>query len=113
MQSVIRWGVIGVGFIHGLIHLLGVAKGFDLADVEQLEEPIGVAMGAAWLAATVVVLAATAMLGFGSSWWRSALLAAAVVSQLVIVTSWSDAKAGTAANVILLLAVAWPAALDR
>jgi hypothetical protein len=37
--------------IHGLIHLLGFAKAFELAPLPQLREPIQPLMGVLWLAA--------------------------------------------------------------
>ena len=40
MRTVIRWVVAFVLMVHGLIHLLGAAKGFGWADVSQPKEPI-------------------------------------------------------------------------
>ena len=104
MKSLIRWTVGLIVVIHGLIHLMGVAKGLEWGEVSQLTEPISTSMGVAWLVAAVVVIAAGAMLLAGLRWWWAVAAAAAVVSQVVIVTSWTDAKAGTAANVLLAFA---------
>ena len=41
--------------------------------------------------------------------WRTAGLGAVVVSQFVIVTSWTDAKFGTVANVLLLAGIVYAA----
>ena len=41
--------------VHGLIHLMGFAKGFGYADLPQLTQPISRAWGLAWLAAAVLV----------------------------------------------------------
>lgn len=101
MRTVIRWTVGLIVVIHGLIHLMGVVKGFGWGDVSQLTEPISTSMGIAWLVAAVVVIAAGVMLLAGLRWWWVVAAVAAVVSQAVIVTSWTDAKAGTAANVLL------------
>lgn len=103
----IAWAVGSVTVLHGLIHLLGAAKGFGWARVERLAEPISAAMGLAWLGAAVVVVVAGVMMpARASGWWLVAGLAA-VVSQVVIVTSWADAKAGTAVNVLLAVAAVW------
>ena len=48
--------------VHGLIHLLGFAKAFGLADLPQLAQPISRTWGALWLAAGMRVLAAAALL---------------------------------------------------
>jgi hypothetical protein len=93
---------------HGLIHLLGAAKGFGWAAVSQLKEGIGFAGGAMWLLAAVLVLATAALLAMGApTWWWALALLAALASQVAIVTSWGDAKYGAVANVILLLAAAY------
>jgi hypothetical protein len=105
MRTVIRWIVIAVVTGHGLIHLLGPAKGLGWANVTQLKEPISTAMGIAWLAAAVLVMLAGTLLAIRVRWWWVIGAVAVVASQTVIVTSWSDAKAGTLANVILLGAV--------
>lgn len=108
MTGVARWIVVVVVAAHGLIHLLGVAKGFGWADVAQLKEPIGAGAGVAWLLAAVTVVSAAGLIVAGApSWWWALALAAAGVSQLAIVTSWGDAKAGTAVNVVLILLAAY------
>ena len=107
MRSLIRWTVGLIVVIHGLIHLMGAVKGFGWGDVSQLSEPISASMGFAWLVAAVVVIAAGVMLLAGLRWWWAVAAVAAVVSQAVIVTSWTDAKAGTAANVLLALAAVY------
>lgn len=84
-----------------------MAKGFGWSDVSQLTEPISTSMGVAWLVAAVVVVAAGVMLLAGIRWWWAVAAVAVVVSQAVIVTSWTDAKAGTAANVLLAFAAVY------
>ena len=97
MTKVIRWLVVGLIGIHGLIHLFGAAKGLGWANVSQLKGSISTIEGLAWLAAAVVVLLAAVMIALGkpTRWWIVAV-AAAVWSQVVITTAWSDAEAGTA-----------------
>jgi hypothetical protein len=104
VKTAVRWAVIVVVTIHGLIHLLGVAKGFGWAEISALKEPIGADVALGWLLASVLVLTTAAMLVLRRpSWWWAVAAAAALVSQAVILTSWSDAKAGTAVNVLLVL----------
>jgi G5-linked-Ubiquitin-like domain len=64
-------------------------------------------MGVAWLAAAVLVVASGALPSVPLRWWWVVGAVAAVVSQGVILTAWSDAKAGTVANLILLAAVVY------
>lgn len=105
MTTTFRWVIVAVLAGHGLIHLLGAAKGFGLADVSQLTKPIGALAGGLWLLAAVAVLTAAVYLAVGApTWWWATALAAAVVSQIAIATSWNDARAGTIVNLILVLA---------
>jgi hypothetical protein len=106
--TAVRWAVIVMVVVHGLIHLLGVAKGFGWAEVGTLKEPIGAAGALVWLLAAVLVLGTAVMVAIGQpSWWWVVAVAALVVSQTVILTSWSDAKAGTVANVLLVPVAAY------
>lgn len=90
---------------HALIHLMGFLKAFGIAELPQLANPISRSLGVAWLAATLTLIAAAATLFLAPrSFWRTAAFGV-VISQVVIVSSWSDAKFGSAPNLILLLAV--------
>src|SRR5664280_2268954 len=89
MRTMLRWIVAVVVVLHGLIHLLGAA------------------MGVAWLAAAVLVVLAGVLLIIRARWWWVVGAVAVVASQTVILTLWSDAKAGTVANIILLAAVVY------
>ncbi len=104
MTNIPRFIVVVLLTVHGLIHLLGAAKGFGWAEVSQLSQPIGPVAGVLWLVAAVLVLASAALLVRGApSWWWVVAGAAAVTSQAAIVTSWGDAKAGTVINVLIVL----------
>lgn len=102
-----RWVFAGIIAIHGLIHLMGPAEAFGYADLPQLTQPISRGMGLVWLAAAVLTLVTVvALIVWPRGWWMIGALAL-VLSQAAIFTSWSDAKAGTAANVLLLAGVAY------
>jgi len=99
-----RWFVTVVLLVHGLIHLLGPAKAFGLAPLPQLHKQIPIAMGMIWLLGAILVLAAAVSLHiWPRGFWAVGLLAA-IVSQLVLFSAWPDAKFGTIANVLLLIA---------
>ena len=107
VRAAIRWFVMVVTIVHGLIHLLGVAKGFGWAEVAELDGPIGTVGGVAWFIASVLVVSTGVLLAVRWRRWWAVGAIAVTVSQIVIVTAWSDAWAGTIANVILLLAVVY------
>jgi hypothetical protein len=104
--------------LHGVIHVLGFLKPWQLADVPQLSgraiAPLSTeafrAVGALWLI-TALALVITALLRFidNESWWMLGA-PALVLSQALIVLQWGDAWAGTVANLLLALAVAVGAA---
>lgn len=91
--------------IHGLIHLLGFVKAYDLAPVEQLTEDISKIIGIFWLLVSVLFLA-TVFLYFTQNdvWWMVGS-AAVIISQILIILSWSDAKAGTIVNIIIAIPI--------
>jgi hypothetical protein len=92
--------------VHGLIHVMGFAKAFGYAELPQLTQPVSRVMGVAWLAAGLLVVASAVMIVASprSLWIVGAV--ALVISQAVIFSAWSDARAGTIVNVVLLVAVA-------
>jgi hypothetical protein len=89
--------------VHGLIHLLGFVKAFGLAPVAQLTQPITRTAGAFWLAAACLLVGAGVLLAFRAPSWGYFAAAGVVLSQVLIVLSWTDAKWGTVANLLLLL----------
>ncbi len=92
--------------VHGLIHLIGTAKAFGVADIPQLTQQIARPLGILWLlAAALFLLAAMLLFTWPQRWWVVGAVAV-VVSQVVILTSWSDARYGTIANIVALVGVA-------
>jgi hypothetical protein len=95
--------------IHGLIHVMGFAKAFDLAKLEALKEPISKPMGIVWLAGAILFVGAVVALWASPRAFWAVAAAAIVVSQIAIASAWSDAKVGTAANVVALVAAVYGA----
>lgn len=91
--------------VHGFIHLMGPAKAWGLAELPQLKQPISKGLGLLWLAAALLLLGTAAALFLAPGWWWELGAVALVVSQGVILSSWSDARYGTIANLLLLAAV--------
>jgi deazaflavin-dependent oxidoreductase (nitroreductase family) len=107
MRRVLPWVLISLLIAHGAIHVLGAVKGLDLATVDALTEPISTPLGVAWLTAGIVVIVAAVLIARRARGWWYVAAGAAVLSEAVILTSWTDAKAGTAINVLLLLAAVY------
>ncbi|WP_266364657.1 DUF6544 family protein [Tellurirhabdus rosea] len=100
--------------VHGLIHLIGFTQAWGLSRLAEfsgktifpLGEQASKAVGLLWLVTCLAFLAAAgSFLLKRESWWMIAL-PVAVVSQLLVILYWPDAKAGTAANLLILLVAA-------
>jgi hypothetical protein len=91
--------------VHGLIHLLGTAKAFRLAELPQLTQPVSWVGGVVWLIAALLFLTAAGCLFLWPRWWWAVGAAALATSMLAIIPSWSDAKAGAVANAMALVGV--------
>lgn len=105
--AIVRWAFVVVIAIHAIIHLLGFAKAFGLAEAPQLTQAISPPLGVLWLLATLALLATLVALFAWPSWWWAIGSAALVLSQVSIASSWSDAKFGTVANIILFVGVVY------
>lgn len=90
--------------IHGIIHLFGYLKAFGISEFNALTHPISKTFGLFWLL-TFVLFAITMVLRLYSFdyWWVIGIVAV-ITSQILILNYWSDAKFGTIANVIILVA---------
>jgi hypothetical protein len=91
--------------LHGLIHLMGFVKAFGLADVSALTMAISKPLGLFWLLACLLFLAAAAGVFFHKSEWWLLGLPALFLSQALIISSWKDARFGSLANLLVVLAV--------
>ena len=102
-----RWLLVALLAVHGLIHFLGTAKAFGPGEIPQLSQPVSRAGGLGWLLAGAATLAAAVALAAAwRSWWIVGF-AAVGLSQAMILTAWGDAKVGTVANVIVLAAAVY------
>lgn len=89
--------------VHALIHLLGFAKAFSLAHLEQLSKPIGKPMGMLWLTAGFLFLLSAVFFILKKDSWPLGIFIGVGISQTLIFLSWSDARFGTIANGIFLV----------
>ena len=90
--------------IHGLIHLLGFLKAYELANFNQLAQFISKPVGLFWLLISFFFFTTALLIHLKKEWWAYVGLSAVLLSQVLIVIYWKDAKFGTFANIIILLA---------
>jgi hypothetical protein len=86
---------------HGLIHLIGPAKAFGWADVTQLRHPISPTTGVLWLIAALLLVGSAVAVALSARWWWYLALPGMLLSQGLILQTWSDAKFGTLANIVI------------
>jgi uncharacterized membrane protein len=91
--------------LHGFIHILGFVKAFNLARVDQLTQGISKPVGLIWLLSSILFLLVLVFyLNQNEMWWKIGTIAV-TLSQILIILSWSDAKFGTIANIIIIVPI--------
>ena len=100
-----KYGFIFLVVIHGLIHLLGVAKAFSPESVTQLTHDISIPAGLLWLLTAVLLVATAVLFALKVDYWWLIGLVALLLSQVLIATNWTDAKFGTIPNIIMLVVI--------
>lgn len=89
--------------IHGLIHLIGFIKAFELLNHKSLPISVSKPGGIVWLLCTALfLLSAILFISKNSHWWVPVIPALAL-SQVLIIGSWQHAKMGTIANILIAL----------
>lgn len=100
----------GVIIIHGLIHILGFVKEWNLAPVSNLSGKTLIAItgvtakitGTLWLIATLLLIATAVFYLMQKEWYWLPGFLAIIISQTLIIIYWQDAKYGTIANMTIL-----------
>ncbi len=100
-----KYAYILLFILHGLIHVIGFAKAFQLAEVKQISQAISRLDGSLWLLTTVLCGLTAILIIFKSNYWWSLGIIAIFLSQYLIISCWKDAKFGTIINVVLLIPV--------
>lgn len=88
--------------IHGLIHITGFVKAFDFANITALTKEISKPVGLLWLATALLFLTAFALLLLKNESWPAVAGIAVLISQLLIFSTWHDAKFGSLANLLIV-----------
>lgn len=88
--------------LHGAIHLMGFAKAFNYALIENIHSVISKPVGILWLLTCILFLVAGISLLANTDWWHWLTFVAVLLSTILIISVWKDAKYGTIANIIIL-----------
>lgn len=87
---------------HGLIHIMGFVKAFEIAPLAQFRNEISKAMGSMWLLTALLFILVSALMVAQKNYWWTFAMVAVMISQCLIAVSWADARFGTIVNVIIL-----------
>ena len=91
--------------LHGLIHLLGFTRAFDLLDVKELTLPISKPLGWIWLLVSILmILFGILHLQYNPYSWLVGFIAT-IFSQVLLMLFWQDAKFGSILNLLILFVV--------
>ena len=91
--------------IHGIVHLFGFFIAFDISEFNAITQPISRTLGIVWFLGFMLFAITTVLLIKQSIYWWLIGFIGVIISQFLIINYWSDAKFGTIANVIILLAI--------
>jgi hypothetical protein len=98
---------------HGLIHLLGFVKEWNLTEIKGMSGkttfPISGStakvVGIFWIIACLLIIFSMILFLLNIDWWWIIGAVSIVLSQMLIILYWQDAKFGTVANIILTAGV--------
>jgi hypothetical protein len=91
--------------IHGLIHFIGFAKAFNCGNIPQITKEISKPFGLLWLGTAILFIVAAVLFLLKKDAWLLIGFLAVLVSQILISMVWNDAKFGSIANIIILVAI--------
>lgn len=94
--------------LHGLIHLMGFGKAFGWSNFQAILKPVSKTAGMFWLLTCLLLLAAALLLALRNGLWWLPALGGMVCSQALIAGQWQEARWGSLAN-LLVLAASLPA----
>jgi hypothetical protein len=90
--------------LHGSLHFIGLAKSFGYGNVQQLQIATSKTTGFFWSLTGLLFFTTAVYFSLQKQWWWVIAMATVILSQIVIIMNWQDAKAGTIANSIILIA---------
>lgn len=100
----LRYILAFITALHGLIHLVGLGQPFGYGSARQITQDVSKPVGILWLFTALLFLVTTTLLLLKNQLWWFAGFSAVVFSQALILSAWNNAKWGTVANIIILLA---------
>ena len=88
--------------MHGMIHLMGFLKAFDLANIKALTLEMPRFYGVLWLLAFTLFIGTAILYITNNTYWWLFAIGAVILSQILTFLFWSDAKFATIPNLLIL-----------
>ncbi|HOZ80007.1 MAG TPA: hypothetical protein PLY34_18575 [Ferruginibacter sp.] len=90
-------------FVHGCIHLVGFAKGFNGRVIPLLTDNISKRAGMLWFISSMLFFASTIIVLLHIRLWWLLVLLALIFSESLIIGNWRNARPGSFINLLILL----------
>ena len=91
--------------LHGIIHLFGFIKAFEIAEISELTLPINRGWGLLWfLTALTLILSGGLWMLNVSAWWIPAIIGV-ILSQILVLIFWQDARFASIPNLVILTVI--------
>lgn len=97
--------VIALVAAHGLVHLIGFLRGFNIMQGKNYQVPVSRPFGLAWLLAFFLFETMAFMLFTENNYWWIFGTVAVILSQFLIIKHWKDSMFGTIPNIIITFAI--------
>lgn len=99
-----RTFLIVLVLIHGVVHAMGFIQAYGLSHGNEPTLLISKPVGLVWLLISILFITTALLILLKREWWPFIALSAIILSQILIIVFWKDAKFGTIANMIVLIA---------
>lgn len=98
-----KFALILIILAHGVIHLFGFLKAFEIIQFKGLTEYISKPTGLIWLLAFILFLTTGLLYLLKNEYWSLCGLLAVLISQALTFIYWQDAKVGSLPNFVILI----------
>ncbi|HET9486516.1 MAG TPA: DUF6544 family protein, partial [Chryseosolibacter sp.] len=104
--------------LHGLLHMIGFAKEWNIGSQGRLQGKEVIAFpddtskitGTLWLTTGILFLTAAGFYLLRKEWYWIPAAGGVVISQVLIILYWQEARYGTLANIIIMIVLIFAAA---
>jgi hypothetical protein len=102
-RNQMKTAIIILLFLHGIIHLMGFVKAFEIAEISELTLAISRGWGVLWFIAAILLIFSGVLFWMNlTAWWIPAITGM-ILSQVLVFAFWQDARFGSIPNLLILM----------